>query len=599
MKWFFLLVGLCTHLFAGKFDNITPSSPEEIASLNTQMIVGDFISILSGQLSISETDLRIKAAQDLILKRIYVPPQILGRYDDRDERDKLVLGKALMQLHTKGWITLPHIWAGYNSNSPYFQVVDPSGYVLEFYITKNKGILKTSSYGCTNLKGEDPSSLADIRNIELFLKENEAHITWPNGTKRIYTQLVLGLYRLDKEILPNGKSIRYQYNDQGLYRIITTDISEKHIYASLKRIGTHHFKGSDGREVKLTYEARQVTGKFKKKKRRETITFRFPVMTKASRPSYSNDVRYNARALLTYYDSEKYPISASYIEQKDKLCRVQVLSTSSGSISFSYKPPIPGKKGGSTTVTYPDGAVVVYRFNSTLLLTAIENWLDGKLYNQKVLTYDHKQHIAKIETKDGYGDILLTKAYVCDKYGNPISETHIGDFGSFSIKRSFSKNRLTSEIRDDALKVEYTYLQDTHLPLSKTIFSNEVPVRKTIYVYDEAYNLIQEKEEGKKITCYELFQEGPHLHCTHSKIEKDWNGNLIHKTDYFYDQYGNISKESHFGSDGNFAYSIQKKYDTKNNLIEEQNPLGQKASYEYLEQDFSQMEHGVLNDKKI
>ncbi|KKP86104.1 MAG: hypothetical protein UR87_C0029G0001 [candidate division CPR3 bacterium GW2011_GWE2_35_7] len=32
---------------------------------------------------------------------------------------------------------LPHLWAGYNFNSPYFQVMDPGGYVLEFQIQGN------------------------------------------------------------------------------------------------------------------------------------------------------------------------------------------------------------------------------------------------------------------------------------------------------------------------------------------------------------------------------------------------------------------------------------------------------------------------------
>lgn len=62
MKHLFLLIGFSLHLFAGSFDEVTPSSPDEIASLNRDLIVDGFVSAMSGQLSISEVDLHIKAA---------------------------------------------------------------------------------------------------------------------------------------------------------------------------------------------------------------------------------------------------------------------------------------------------------------------------------------------------------------------------------------------------------------------------------------------------------------------------------------------------------------------------------------------------------
>ena len=135
--------------------------------------------------------------------------------------------------------------------------------------------------------------------------------------------------------------------------------------------------------------------------------------------------------------------------------------------------------------------------NASLLLSSLENWLSGKLYNQKIFTYDHKQHLAKVEIKDGDGNCLLTKAYECDPSGNPTLETRIGDFGTFSIKRIFSKNRLLSEESDDGLEVKYSYLGDTRLLLSKTTLMEGKLIRKTLYTYDDANNLIESQEEGK------------------------------------------------------------------------------------------------------
>ena len=585
MKCILLLTSLILHLFAGSFDEIAPSSPDEIAALNADLLVEGFVSAMSGQISLSAIDLHVRGSQDLFLKRIYIPPQILGRYDDKDERDKLELGKALCQLNTKGWIVLPHLWAGYNLNSPYFQVRDPEGFVIEFQIQGTQGILKTSSYGCSNLRLDEPSGLADIRNIELLVEGNQIKIIWPDGTQRIYIHQGNRLYRLNHELLPNGKAIRYEYNHQGLARVYSTDISGKYTYAYIDKVGPYHYRGSDEREVTFIYENREIKGKFKKKHYKENATFNFSVMTKASNPIYSNVAEYNDRTLLASYDAQKYPISCDYFKQKGILSRVKTFSTPSGSIFFSYDPSISGQKGGATIIDYPNGSKVIYRFNSSLLLSSIEKWLDGKIYNQKAFTYDTKQYISKIEIKDGDENILLTKVYECDKSGNPILETHIGDFGTFSIKRCFSKNRLTSEKRNDGLGFEYTYLGDTHLIISKTTFMNNKSVRNTVYSYDEANNLIEEREVGKIIIQYHLYNEGAHLHRVEWKEEKDWQNTLIHKIRYFYDRFGNISKEEHYGADGNFAYATEKTYDEKDNLLEETNPLGQIATYIYDERN--------------
>lgn len=177
MRWLFLLIGVASHLFAGPFDEIAPSSSDEIASLNADLIVDGFVSAMSGQFVLSEVDLHVRGAQDLFLKRSYVPPPVLGRYHDKDERDRLELGRALATLNTKGWVCLPHLWAGYNRNSPYFQLRDPGGYVFEFEMQGDRGVLKASPYGCSNLRSGEPSSAADLRNVEFFVEKAGVKVT--------------------------------------------------------------------------------------------------------------------------------------------------------------------------------------------------------------------------------------------------------------------------------------------------------------------------------------------------------------------------------------------------------------------------------------
>jgi YD repeat-containing protein len=553
------------------------------ADLLNTLLVDGFVSAASGQISFVQSDLHIKGAQDLILQRIYVAPQILGSYDDKQKRDRLLLGKALCQLYAKGWVVLPHLLAGYNSNSPYFQVRDPHGTTIEFQIVGNRGHLKTSGYGCSNLRGGEPLAEADIRNIGFLVEGRQVIVSWPNGTKRIYQPWFGGLYRLELELLPNRKAIRYSYETQGLARISSTDARGKYTYAAIDRVGDQHYRGSDGREAKLFYETRKVKGKAKGEhyKHKVKATFLFPVMTGVSNPYYSNSAGYNERTLLNFYDAKSYPISCTYWQQKGSPCRIQTFSTPSGSTSFTYDPPIAGQKGGSTTVTHPNHSQTIYRFSSQFLLSAIENWYEGKLYNQKLFFYDSKQHISKIETKDGQGDTLLTKTYECDQAGNPTSEKWEGDLGAFNIKRKFDKNRIVFEEYDDGLAFAFTYLGDTRLVTSKTTLGSGAKLRKTLYSYDDANNLVQVEEEDKTRTTYTLYQTAPHLHRVEWEEKRDWKSGLLHKIHYSYDQWGNTNREEHFGSNGNLAYTIQRNYNAKGELLSETNPLHETAVYEY------------------
>lgn len=581
MRWLlFFLFGV--RLCAALFDEVAPSTPDEIASLNADLVIEGYVSAASGQLSIVQTDLHVKGAQDLLLQRTYLPPQILGRYHDDEKRDRFELGKALLQLNARGWVVLPHLWAGYNLNSPYFQVRDPHGTVLEFEIEGNRGRLRTAGFGCSNLVRGEPSAKGDIRNTELWVEGDRIRVISSDGTQRIYQAQWAGLYRLDSELLSNGKAIRYFYNGQVLERISSTDASGMHAYATIECAGSHHYKSLDGREVCFSYENRKIKGRYKKGHLMEAIC-QIPVLTLAKNPTYQNSAGYNERTLLTSYDTRNYPVSCTYWQKKKSPCRIRTFSTPSGTTSFEYNPAVAGEKEGATTVTHPNGSQTIYRFNASFLLIAIENWFEGKLYNQKLFSYDSKQHISRIETQDGIGNSLLVKTYECDQSGNPVLEIWEGDFGVFKIRRTFSKNRLIKEESSDGLGLEYTYLGDTHLITSKSTLLEGMAIRKTTCVYDEANNLIEEAEQGKTVTTYLLIQEGAHLHLPQWKIEKDWEGNLIHKTCFSYDQWGNLAKEAHYGSDGLFAYETTRLYDSCGNLLEETNPIGQKASYQYDE----------------
>ena len=576
---YLILIFLALRAFAEPIEDLIPSGPEEIASLRTDLLIGGYVNPYSGQIAISEKDLHIKGAQDLVLQRSYIPPQIMGRYEDKDERDRFELAQALRQ-SLKGWSILSHLWCGINPlKSRYFQVPDSSGCVLEFELKGQNGTLVTQSYGMSNLNGDTPSSDADWRNTRLFVDDTSAHITTPQDIERIYQRVANGAYRLDRELLTNGKAIRYEYQNNRLSKITSTDLNGKYVYASIDVKDLEHYVGSDGTQASYGYETRTIQGQ----KKNTHIKSTFRVLNAVNNPFFNNTISYNDRLLLQSYNSQQYPVSCQYALSKNAPAKVSSLVFPIGKIALSYNTPQAGVKGGWTRTVDDNGLETIYRFNAKLLLTGIENRLNGSLVNQKQFIYDEHQHIRSIETSDGQGHILIAKHYECDGAGNAIVERWQGDFGTFAIHRRFDQNRLIEEVRDDGLTTQWTYLGSTHLITSKTMSDHGMQIRKTTCRYDDACNLIQESEEGRTVTDYLLRQNAPHLHRIEWKIVKDWDGNLIRKIQYEYDQWGNVRSEEIFGSDGISAYTIEHTYNAKGELLQETNPLGQAAHYVYDE----------------
>jgi hypothetical protein len=500
--WMFLFFSCKAFAVTLAVDEPLLSTPEEIVSLDTGLLVEGCVSVASGQLSLVEIDLEIKAAQNLLLKRVYVSPQILGRYHDKDGEDLLALGKALLSLPHKEWETFPHLYLKFKGKQVW--VTDPSGVVLEFQVEGNRGLLKTLPYGCSNLRGTQATAEADIRNIDFLVKGGQILITWPSGVQRVYDLCGRDTFRLQYEQLPNNKVIRFFYESGPFVRIQATDITGKYVYAQMDRVKNHHYKSNDGREAKYSLQHVAIHGEAKRSRGKEILKYPVPVLMQADTPIFTNTAQYNERTLLTFYDKQSYPISCTYHQPKGSPCRVNTLTTPSGTTSFTYDPPIAGEKGGATIVTHPNGSLTIYRFNLNYLVSSIETWWAGKLYTQKIFSYNHRQHIRKIEMQDGKGRILFSTSYECDSLGNPTFEQSETDSGILTIRRTFSKNRILREERSDGLGMEYSYLEDTHLLSSKTTFFHEKPVRKTEYCYDEAYNLIEEAEVDKRVTTYLL-----------------------------------------------------------------------------------------------
>ncbi|MCK4935094.1 MAG: hypothetical protein KAR79_05855 [Simkaniaceae bacterium] len=69
-------------------ENIILSTPEQIATLctNDEMLIAGVISPFSGLVSLHQTDIKIKAAQNITILRTYLSPSIPSTFPKHNKR---------------------------------------------------------------------------------------------------------------------------------------------------------------------------------------------------------------------------------------------------------------------------------------------------------------------------------------------------------------------------------------------------------------------------------------------------------------------------------------------------------------------------------
>lgn len=574
MRLFFFFV-FATRIFASSFENMGPSTVEEVASSMQDVWIEGVIAPLSGQVAMQAEDLRVVGAKDVVLRRVYVMPHVRERYSEEGGTDQWMLGRAL-EGQGKNWVVMPHLWA--KVMGLHFLLRDESGVVLQFEMRGGRGVLRGCGAGVSNLKGEVVDGRADLRNVELWVEGSRVRVVWPSGVERLYVLQREGLYRLEMEVGAEGKSLRYEYEGEELKRVVAGDIAGRWVYGWVEKRG-EEYVGSDGREVRFGYEMREIGAK--SREGRWKSDFKMNMLVRASGPVYTNEMEYDERLLLARVDRRAFPLSFEYGGSEGM--RVTKVKTPSGETAFAYDPPIVGVRGGSTTVTLANGATRVYQYNERLLLVGVEEWFEGVLFQKRTFQYNKRQLVSQVKVQDGTGQMLWARCYEYDVAGDPILERLEGDFGVFETRKVFSRHRLVKEEREDGLGFEYSYVGNTHLVASKATRVKGEVLRKTVYLYDEANNLLEEREEGRKRIRYELYKEGRHLHRVEWKEVWDAEGQLQERTHFTYDKWGHCSEEVHYDATGQRAYELQRTYSRAGDLLKESNELGHVASYEYDE----------------
>lgn len=649
----YLITAICfllsTPVFSDEETNeeLFPSTPEQIASLRSEQsyLIGGVISPLSGQPVLRETDLVAKGAQNIVLSRtfspLYMPCSFPQYKNQQEEWDKYHFCTHLKE-HYKGWQFYPHLKLKYYPLSRRILLTDPQGMSLYFSASSHFQEQVISVVGLTNALGDTPGGKYDPRNTRFSYEDNgnKIHVYSPEGVTRFYCrrkqpgdphymEKIGQLYLLEKEVLSNGKVLKYHYDVGGeLRRIESLDPQERFVYASVKidgstREGNCHFTASSGLEAHYGFYKRPISWKIKRKRKhgkgQDYIkTVCPPILGLVSSPYYRHEfLDYSDKHLLTVYSGKNEVFNVNYgcFGRHPQHFRVnQLLLPVSSNDAFvpvyelSYDPPVAEEKAGVTMLKNSDGTATHYHFSKSLLTSLIQYFgQDGNLKKEKAFSWDDKQWLQAVEIRDADQNLLYRRSFEYDKFGNPIVEIFTGDLTgngnleSFTTKRVFSedgRNLLLKEESEDGKVVCFSYLPNTDLITSRLIKDGDKIIQREFSVYDGCNNLIQTiSDDGvnenkndlsqvtqRRIKTYILRQSAPFLHMPEWVEESYWENGVergLTKSHFIYDRYGNVAEEEVFDAEGQHAYTIYKTYNERGDVLTETNRMGQEAVFTY------------------
>ncbi|MBA3957779.1 MAG: hypothetical protein H0X51_05220 [Parachlamydiaceae bacterium] len=637
--WLITLLSLLSTNFSPLLANseteedLILSTPDEIHALSehTDHLIGGIISPLNGHPCIQKTDLIANGAQPLFLNRIFISPSMPSSFHPTKENDLYALLQHMNKQY-RGWVYFPHYRLKRVISKEFsdIRVSFPNGSTIDFRVTTKGSSTITKllgdSFEISNCSGDEPSGKYDLRNISINLEGGLSKVTInsPDGIAYHYrlSHPVAGdvvFYLLEKEVRSNGKVIRYLYNDRKLIRVESCDPTEKLVYAAIDITNGENersFTTNCGQQTFYKYEQKLQSGKLKQPHIKYNLSYP-PVLYLASSPFFASEkAKYNDRFLINDYESHENAFRCTYgsysISQTNSVDRVKTLSIplsnhTSANYAFEYVRRVEGNKRQSTKVINPDGTSTVYQYTKKFLTKYVQRFdRSGKLCKQKKFAWDKDNRLTSIEILDGEKNLLLSKSYTYDTFGNPISETLTGNLtglgqDSYTIKRTFSqdnRNLVLSEEKEDGETILFSYIPNSNLIASKLTKDGSQILRREFFEYDSALNLIQKSvDDGasadknnlegihqRLITKYNLRRTAPFLHMPESKEElflDNGTEQLLRRTEFAYDRYGNVCQEKVYGSDHQLSHTTNKEYNERGDLISETNALGQMASYEY------------------
>ena len=473
----------------------------------SKFLIKNIVNPISGQPILKKIDLIANGTQEISLKRMYTTMHsaIVPKY----KKQEIYAHTLSTHLHTnyKGWLYLQHAYLSANFKFNTITIMEPNG---EVYIH--------------NI--DDPKLPKQIKRKSFSVLENKKKIIVHDKTIKHYTYIKsnenIYRYKLDKEILQNGKILKYKYDENNkISSIDALDQNERYIYSSINIDRTTsndliRFFTSSNTKAIYFYQSRQDNNYTKHKFGYSAYKIFFPsVLSIVWNPfNVNEEMEYNDHHLLTKYKN----ISLSY-QSIDGQFKVKAIDDS-----------IINYEQNNTFVKNNDGNITHYHFSKNLYPIFIKQYYpNGEVKYSKNFEWDG-DNLSSIDIKDDIRD----EKYKFDTFNNIIEEKKSN---KPIITREFSQDGRNLLLRED--DVYYNYISNTNLIKEKFI-PNQM---YATFTYDENNNLIQITIEDlisneQKIIEYLLKKDQPFIHMP--KTIRIDNKTSI---DLSYDKWGNVSKE--------------------------------------------------------
>jgi RHS repeat-associated protein len=514
----------------------------------------------------------------------------------------------------------------------YVRIGTDEGSILTFIGWQNTTNLETTiykvdaegeTYSMANSARGHPQASSNQKNNTLYYNGNGDffELILSNHGKRVYIkQSSSNLYLLEKEFLPSGNKIFYEYDNKGRPISITmTNVTEEKVLSWIKM---EHGKvcraeTSDKKVVEYHFEGNQQLLTKISSTRKPLVTYHY--QDKVDHPLLIRKELPGGRVT-----------EIEYVVDKSRKNRVHSITKAvSDSLrakrEFTYQTQRDGS--GYTKVRGPSGEKTIHHYNEDLQLTSIEEYLNGVLYRTHRKIWGSKRdacNLIQSSIEDDSGNVHWAKTYSYDDQGNILKEKEYGNLtGALPSPLLVYRNGLVDESQEGHVKtysysqeedvdvmsqtdmkgsgVRYYYKRGTNLILKKFIVQNGECKKRWFYEYNEDGALTQilvddGNELGPEairyldqrlITRITPKEKYPALGAPEIIEEKYFDTQekqeiLIKRIINRFDDVGNIIEQEIYDANGEHRYSLRKEY--KNNLlVRETDPLGNTMHYAYDE----------------
>lgn len=567
------------------------------------------VSTIHGDYSELEIDLIVPGPDPLILSRFYSSHDTLASGHFGGWR---FLSKCILWVHKdpKG---KTYSTAEGNFDRVYVRVGTDEGSILTYLGWKNTTNPRTKSLYTVDIDGEvfnlantargAPHSWTNQKNNQLYSQGDRFELILANQGRRDYLKHPSkDFYLLEKETLPSGNKIFYEYDQEGRPILIRmTNAKEEKLLSWIKiHYGkTTTVETSDKKGIQYHFDEdsfhrpllTQVTRTHK-----PSITYQYqptgnhPLLIRKELPGGQEvHIEYLAdNAGKNRVHSLTKPISDSLIARRE----------------FTYQ--IESDGSGYTEILGPSGEKIIHSYNEDLQLISIEEYLNGSLYRTQRKFWGKKKDVCNLlqtSVDDSVGNVYYVKTFSYDDYGRVLTEKEYGNLtGSHPDPLLIHQDGTIHESQEGHIKtysyiqadgfdvvnqidakgsgVRFCYKQGTNLLIKKYILVGNKRKKRWFYDYNEdgalTQILIDDGDEstpksiwclGKRlITKITPKQELPALGAPEVIEEKYLDTKtkqeiLIKKTVNDFDSFGNIVRQEVYDANEEHRYTLNKCYD--------------------------------------